>query len=40
VPLVSFDDASFNASLEFARKGVSGLIAKQQGILGKMLLKQ
>src|SRR4051812_45205754 len=37
---VPFDDAQLHRMLEFARKGVSDLIAKQQGILGKMLLKQ
>jgi ribonuclease PH len=37
---VPFDDAQLHRMLELARKGVSDLIAKQQGILGKMLLKQ
>ena len=37
---VPFDDAQLQRMLELARKGVSDLIAKQQAILGTMLLKQ
>ena len=37
---VPFDDQQLQRMLELARKGVTDLIAKQQAILGTMLLKQ
>ncbi len=37
---VPFDDAQLQRMLELARKGVADLIAKQQAVLGTMLLRQ